>query len=89
MNSISVIIPVYKDAKRLAWCLDSLCDQFSDEDEFEITVVDNEGSLASELDETKFKNTKFVVELEPGSYAARNKGIQLSKGEWLVFTDSD
>ena len=89
MNLISVIIPVYKDAKRLAWCLDSLCDQFSDEDEFEIIVVDNEGSLSEELDESKFKNTKFIVETKPGSYAARNSGIKITKGDWLVFTDAD
>jgi glycosyltransferase involved in cell wall biosynthesis len=89
MSSISLIIPVYKDANRLASCLESLCAQFSDEDNVEVIVVDNEGSLASELDESRFQNTKFIVETKPGSYAARNAGVRLARGDWLVFTDAD
>ena len=87
--SISVIIPVYNDTDRLVACLESLCGQFSDEDEFEIIVVDNAGSLSSELDENRFRNTNFIVEEQPGSYAARNTGIQKAQGDWLIFTDAD
>ncbi|WP_353057092.1 glycosyltransferase family A protein [Microbulbifer sp. VAAF005] len=26
---------------------------------------------------------------KPGSYAARNKGVELAEGDWLIFTDAD
>jgi len=87
--SVSIIIPVFKDSKRLASCLESLCCQFSDNDDVEVIVVDNHGSLADELDESQFPNTQFIVETTPGSYAARNQGILHANGSWLVFTDAD
>lgn len=86
---ISVIIPVYNDAERLRLCLDALAQQTYPRDRFEVIVVDN-GSTSPpcELVES-YPFCRFAVESRPGSYAARNCGLQIARGEILAFTDSD
>ena len=86
---VSVIIPVFNDGKRLRICLAALAKQTYPQDFYEVIVVDNgsEESLENLIQE--FPQTKLAYCLVPGSYAARNHGIALAKGEILAFTDSD
>ncbi|MGB3510840.1 MAG: glycosyltransferase family A protein [Microcoleaceae cyanobacterium] len=86
---ISVIVPVYNNIKPLETCLDSLQNQTHPKDFYEVIVVDNAseeniGSIAN-----KFSQVTLTYESKPGSYAARNKGILIAKGEIMAFTDSD
>ena len=85
---VSVIIPVYNDAERLRLCLERLKEQTYSP--FEVIVVDN-GSVddASERVCEAFDFVDFAREAKPGSYAARNHGLKLARGEVLAFTDSD
>lgn len=85
---VSVIIPTYRSWDLLEKCLEALSVQTFSEP-FEILVVNNDSdnNIPSHLH--KFKNVTFLQELKPGSYAARNKAIQYSKGEILAFTDAD
>jgi glycosyltransferase involved in cell wall biosynthesis len=86
---VSVIIPVYNDAERLQICLKSLQDQTYPKEKYEIIVVDN-GSTDSPRDVVnQFSQARMDCESKPGSYAARNKGILLAKGEVIAFTDAD
>ena len=83
---VSVIIPAYNASKTVDLCLRSILKQdFSD---YEIIVVDD-GSI----DDTKEKVKKYSVRLignaHGGSSAARNTGFKASKGDILVFFDSD
>lgn len=86
---VSVIIPVHNDAELLAGCLQALNIQTYPRNLYEIIVVDN----ASEDDIKKpvksFPGVTLAYERKPSSYAARNKGISLAKGEILAFTDAD
>ena len=85
----SVIIPVFNDSARLKECLNKLMAQDYPRDRFEIIVVDN-GSRNPPLEiQSEFENCCLLHESKPGSYAARNLGVQHSKGEILAFTDSD
>jgi len=86
---VSVIVPVYNNKKQLQCCLQALQDQTYDKSLFEVIVVDNNSTeeLKSVLD--KFSDARLIFEAESGSYAARNKGITVARGEVFAFTDSD
>lgn len=86
---ISVIIPVYKDADGLKDTLTSLHAQSIGRDKYEIIVVNDGGDTA--VNELCSNYKVRVVEHKPnrGSYYARNRGIEISRGEFLAFVDAD
>ncbi len=88
---LSVIIPYYKDYSRLIQLLDCLKKQQLASDLFEVIVVNNDPGIPLKL--PKDFSTKYSLllleEPRPGSYAARNKGIENAIGEIVAFTDSD
>lgn len=86
---ISVIIPVLNDTKRLELCLRALEQQTYPKDLYEVIVVDNGSVENTEALVKQFTQAAFTQEFQPGSYAARNQGISLAKGEVIAFTDSD
>jgi glycosyltransferase involved in cell wall biosynthesis len=86
---ISVIIPVYNDTERLRTCLAALAEQTLAADRFEVIVVDNGSSEPPRSAVESFAFGRFAEEAKPGSYAARNRGLELARGEVLAFTDSD
>ena len=84
---VSVIVPVYNDAERLKLCLEALAAQ--DYPCYEVIVADN-GSTDREVERVcEAFGVTFVTETKVGSYAARNTGVSLAKGELLAFTDAD
>ena len=88
---ISVIIPVYNVEKYLKKCIDSILNQtFQD---FEIIFIDD-GSTDKSLkilEEYKNKDYRFIIlkQAHKGASAARNKGIELARGKYVIFLDSD
>lgn len=88
-RNVSVIIPVFNDAARLAGCLQSLEDQTYPKAQYEVIVVDNGSNDDVEPIVRKFGQARLYREPFPSSYAARNKGIAHAKGEIVAFTDAD
>lgn len=91
MNTISVIIPVYNAEKWLTEALESLQGQtFGD---FEAILVDDGSTDRSAAICRNFcdKDPRFrlITQSNSGVSAARNLGIDLAKGEWIAFMDSD
>jgi glycosyltransferase involved in cell wall biosynthesis len=86
---VSVIIPVFNDAARLRRCLQALAGQTYPRERYEVVVIDNGSSddLGAAVAGLAF--VRLGAERAPGSYAARNAGLALAKGEVLAFTDSD
>ena len=88
---ISVIIPVYNAEKYLSKCLESIINQtFKD---IEIICI-NDGSYdKSEKIINKYaqKDKRIILfnQKNKGAGLARQKGIELSNGEYLSFIDSD
>lgn len=86
---VSVIIPVLNDAERLEKCLEALQCQTYPKDLYEVIVVDNGSKQSIEHLINRFGQATLIYESQPGSYAARNRGILAAKGKILAFTDSD
>jgi glycosyltransferase involved in cell wall biosynthesis len=88
---ISIIIPVYNTEKYLAKCLENVINQTYKN--IEIVVV-NDGSSDNSIkiiNEFREKDTRFILieQSNHGISNARNSGIKASKGEYIVFIDSD
>lgn len=86
---VSIIIPTFNDWSRLSLCLKSLDNQSYPKDKYEVIVVNNNPSDVMPDDFIVPSNCTIITEAKPGSYAARNTGVRLSKGRILGFTDSD
>ena len=88
---ISVIVPVYNVFQYLEECLESLRKQNYPKLEF-ILIDDgsNDGSGVF-CDEFAKKDPRFHVihQKNRGLSAARNRGIEAAKGEYITFVDSD
>lgn len=91
MVKVSIVIPVYNRKNFLTVCIKSLLAQ-SFED-FEICLVDDGSTDGTGLlcDELAEKDTRIrVLHVQNGGAAyARQKGVELATGEWVVFVDSD
>lgn len=86
---VSVIIPLYRQWDLLKKCLKSLAEQSYPKDCYEIIIINNDPNDIVPENLQLPENATMIVEQKPGSYAARNTGIKISKGEILAFTDSD
>ena len=86
---VSVIIPVYNDSEGLRLCLEALEKQTYPSDAYEVIVVDNNSKEDIAAVTGAFTQVRLIHESRQGSYAARNQGISIAKGEILGFTDSD
>ena len=86
---VSIIVPTFRDTDCLAMCLAALERQSYPTDRYEVVVVNNcvEDDLQPLVDQ--FTHVRLCVEAQPGSYAARNKGLAVAKAQVLAFTDAD
>lgn len=88
---ISIIVPIYNAEKTLHECIDSILSQSNQE--FELILVDDGSKDASPMicDEYAAQDTRVIVihKLNGGVSSARNAGLDIAKGEWVTFIDSD
>ena len=83
---VSVIVPAYNATKTIDLCLKSILKQdFSD---YEVIVVDD-GSTDDTRGKIKKYPVRLISKLHEGTPTARNTGFKASKGDILVFVDSD
>lgn len=88
---ISIIVPVYNSEETLARCLDSiLCQTYSN---YELILIDD-GSTDSSfriIEKYAISNPNIVaIRKENGGVSsARNKGLDIAKGDFVCFVDSD
>ena len=90
---LSIIVPVYNAEKWLKRCVNSLLNQDIGTSEYEILLIDDgskDGSLAI-ANEFADANSNIRVFTQPnaGPGAARNRGINSAKGQYLMFVDAD
>ncbi|MEL6169061.1 MAG: glycosyltransferase [Pseudomonadota bacterium] len=85
---ISVIIPTYRSWSDLGLCLAALRAQTLRGDAFEVIVVNNDPDDPPP-DGFELGPALLLDERAPGSYAARNRGLAVARGQVFAFTDSD
>lgn len=88
---LSIIVPIYNVEQYLRKCVDSLLNQ--DMDDYEIILVDD-GSPDTcpqicDNYAAVHKNIRVVHRKNGGLSAARNSGIEIAQGEYIMFVDSD
>lgn len=88
---ISIIVPVHNVEKYLRECLDSICSQ--EKINSEIIVVDDgstdgSGAICDEYAQ-KYTNLTVIHKQNGGAAFARNVGLDMIKGDYVGFVDSD
>jgi glycosyltransferase involved in cell wall biosynthesis len=91
MPTLSIIVPVYNTEKYLYRCINSILSQTYID--FECILVENGSSDNSPkiCDEFKEKDKRIIVihQEARGVSHARNIGIDIAKGSYICFVDSD
>lgn len=90
---VSIIMPVYNSARYLSEAIESCLDQTYRK--FELIIIDD-GSNDDSKEIIEFYWRKYPDKIKvhffqknQGAAAARNKGIKMARGDYLVFADSD
>lgn len=86
---ISVIIPVFNDLDGIARTLEAISRQSWPSDSLEVVVVDNGSDQPVSLPAEYSFRVQVIRCEKPGSYAGRNAGAAVAKGEVFAFTDAD
>lgn len=91
---LSVIIPLYNCQQFIKRCLDSIYNTIDlNVEDFEVIVVndgstDNSHAICRKY-ENAYSNFHLLSQKNAGASAARNKGLEIAKGEWVWFVDGD
>ncbi|MDR2910487.1 MAG: glycosyltransferase family 2 protein [Bacteroidales bacterium] len=88
---VSIIIPCYNVENYVEECVESAFNQSYTA--IEVICIDNNSidSTLQKLEKLKSEYPQLIIDREtkPGAPAARNRGLLLSRGEWLQFLDAD
>ena len=88
---LSIIVPVYNAEEYLDRCLVSILEQ--DFSSYEVILVDDGSTDSSPLICDRYSATdprfRTIHKENGGVSSARNSGLDLAKGEYVMFVDSD
>ncbi len=87
----SVVIPVYNSEKTIKRCIESITLQ--NRPDVEIIIIndgstDETESICKAL-QTKYNNLIYICKKNGGVSSARNLGLSVANGEFVMFVDSD
>ena len=93
MIELSIAVCTYNRADVLLKCLESLSDQSTSSELFEVLIIDNNSTdytkkIADDFCE-KYNNFRYVFETRQGHSQARNRAIAEAKGKYLAYIDDD
>lgn len=88
---VSIIVPIYNTEQYLNKCLESICTQtYSD---IEVIMVDDGSTDGSKNMANSYverdKRFRLFSQANAGVSAARNYGLDIAEGEYVLFVDSD
>jgi N-acetylglucosaminyldiphosphoundecaprenol N-acetyl-beta-D-mannosaminyltransferase len=88
---LSIVISVRDNWRQLAGCVDSIANQNAPF-RLEVVVIDDGSKTplpAREVESMRHVQLRVLRQTALGIAAARNRGLELTKGELVVFVDSD
>jgi glycosyltransferase involved in cell wall biosynthesis len=88
----SIVIPTYARPQKLAQCLNAIAHLNYPRDRFEVIIVDDGSPTSLEPVVQPFReqfNLTLMTQSNAGPANARNTGVTLAKGKYIVFTDDD
>ena len=88
---LSIICPIYNAEKNISVLLDSILKQKNDN--YELILI-NDGSKDNTMEilnkyKNKYPNITLIDKENEGVSNTRNRGIDIAKGEYITFFDSD
>ena len=97
MYRVSIIIPVYNVQKHIGRCLESIFAQECDNTEIECILVDDcsqddSMKIITQILKEYTGSIRFIVKSHPtncGHCTARNTGLEVACGDYVLFVDSD
>lgn len=93
MTKLSIIIPVYNVETYIRRCIESIYRQGLDDNDFEVIIV-NDGTPDKSMEMitdiiAAHQNVTVINQENQSLSVARNNGIKVAKGEYLLMPDSD
>lgn len=89
--ALSIIVPVYRAEQYLVKCIESILNQTFDD--FELILIDDGSPDKSgeicDIYARKDSRIKVIHKQNGGASSARNAGLEIAKGEYIGFVDSD
>lgn len=90
----SFIIPAYNASATIVRCLDSIYTLGLSEQEFEVICIDDcsKDNTISVIEQYAKQHTNLTLLCQPENHrqgAARNRGVAIAKGKYIVYVDSD
>lgn len=90
---VSFIIPVYNCEKYVAECIESVLANRCDFYEQEILIIDDgsndsSGTICDRYADS-YPEIKVIHQVNQGVSVARNAGLDVATGEWVMFIDAD
>jgi GT2 family glycosyltransferase len=85
---VSIIVPVFRDWQKLGECLECLRQQTYPRERLQLIVVNNDAD-GRDVPPGMIRDELLLHEPRPGSYTARNLGLDHARGQIIGFTDAD
>lgn len=83
----SIIVPAHNSAGFIAKCLNSIEDQVFDPEMFELIVVCDR--CEDDTYKVAMQYADKVITSDWGSDGSRQEGIDIARGDWILFLDDD
>lgn len=87
MPLFSIIIPAYNAEDYLRRCLDSIfCQTFTN---YEVICIDDGSTDDTATILRQYPQIKVISQTNHGMASARNRGLEMAHGDYILFVDSD
>ena len=88
---VSVVVPIYNIESCISYCVESIVGQ--NYENLEIILVDDGSTDKSPIEcdclADKYENIRVIHKLNGGLSSARNAGIEVATGDYILFVDGD